>query len=71
MEYIEEGMKVLWNGVQDPRCAPGFNGVVIKISHHDENSLKVDWKERGTYTWERRSNLKPAPDDESPALVLA
>lgn len=55
---IESGARVRWAGVQDPRCAPGFKGVVLKIAYHDENSVKVLWDERHTYTWERRKNLE-------------
>lgn len=69
---IEEGTRVSWAGNQNRWCAPGYNGTVLKVAHHDENSLKVLWDERefGTlYTWERRANLK-RKDDEAPALVL-
>lgn len=71
---IEEGTRVTWAGTQSPWCAPGFKGTVLKVADHDENSLKVEWSDRhpalGTYTWERRANLKPAPEDKAPALVL-
>ena len=67
---IEVGDKVKWAGVQDGRCAPGFHGEVEKISYRDENSLRVMWKERGSYTWERRKNLVFDDTGEQPALVL-
>ena len=66
---IGVGSRVKWAGVQDPRCAPGFNGHVEKISYRDENSLRVYWDERGTYTWERRANLAIATEDPPAAML--
>ena len=71
---IEVNDRVRWAGVQDPRCAPGFNGTVLAIARKDNNSLKVAWDERGhnpllNYTWERRKNLRPAEDDGLAGVV--
>ena len=63
MSEISVGDRVSWAGVQDPRCAPGFTGTVLAAAHHDPDSLKVHWAERGTYTWERRKNLDWGPPD--------
>jgi hypothetical protein len=57
---VNVGDKVIWTGVHDPRCAPGFNGKVEKIASKDSNSIRVFWDERGSYTWERRKNLSVA-----------
>lgn len=65
------GDRVKWVGIQDPRAAPGFHGVVERIAHHDEDSLRVLWDERGTYTWERRKNLAIDEDYEEGSGVLA
>ena len=60
---MDVGDRVRWAGVQDPRCAPGFNGTVLATARRDPDSLKVEWDERpgwlGRYTWERRANLRP------------
>lgn len=56
------GDKVVWAGQQDPRCAPGFNGKVEKIAGKDPNSIRIFWDERGSYTWERRKNLRVADE---------
>lgn len=54
--------RVMWIGVQDARCCPGWNGYVIGYSRKDPDSIKVLWDEREEwmpkYTWERRKNLQ-------------
>lgn len=66
------GDRVRWAGVQNPWCAPGFNGTVLAVATKDENSLKVAWDERPGkgYTWERRKNLAPADDGLAGVLAV-
>lgn len=56
------GARVVWAGVQNEHCAPGFNGTVLRVSAKDADSVKVRWDERDGYTWERRKNLRHVSD---------
>jgi hypothetical protein len=53
--------KVKWAGKQHPNCRPGTTGTVLKVAHHDPDSIKVLWDDRhpalGRYTWERSKNI--------------
>jgi hypothetical protein len=58
------GDRVVWAGVQNRWCAPGFNGEILSVARNDKDSIKVLWDERvpvfgktNGYTWERRKNL--------------
>lgn len=66
--------KVKWVGKQHPNCRPGTKGTVLKVAHHDPDSIKVLWDDRplslGRYTWERAKNLAVI-DDDGLAGVLA
>lgn len=81
---MHPGARVKWVGDQSEWCAPGYTGTVLKVAHHDEDSLKIKWDEvlrpdgtvrewvaREAYTWERRANIEHADDDPAAALVLA
>lgn len=68
---IGPGDAVVWAGVQNPLCAPGFNGKVLAVSRKDPDSIKVSWVERGGgYTWERRKNLRPRRGDGAGVLAV-
>jgi hypothetical protein len=53
--------RVGWAGRMHPNCRPGTIGTVLKVAHHDPDSVKVLWDDRppslGRHTWERRKNL--------------
>lgn len=80
---IYPGARIVWTGNQNPWCAPGYNGVVLKVAHHDPDSFKIRWDRAvftiaqrqytapKRYTWERRANLRREDDGLAgvPALV--